>query len=486
MIPDFTSTNILVFGDIMLDRYVWGAVERISPEAPIPVVHVRDRTCRLGGAGNVAANLAGIGCKTTVTGIVGKDPSGKNLADLLLAQGIENACVSAPNLPTVTKTRIMGGAQQIVRLDDEQPGMVDASLREKVFKQLQHKIKKINAVVVSDYGKGLLDDTLAKECISLCREHRVPVFVDPKRDDWAAYAGATCITPNLKEFQQACRQLGLSPTPMDLAAQTLVQHYGLDHLLITQGNAGMTLTNKEGTSSSVPSRAREVFDVSGAGDTVIALLAAAFAAGSSMEQAMHLANLGAGEVVGRVGTYALTRADLEQAAALGAKTGSAACSLPQAQRLVEHWRMLSQKVVFTNGCFDILHPGHVSLLQRAKNLGHRLIVGLNTDASVRRIKGPSRPILAQEDRAALLSALSCVDAVVFFDEDTPLSLLQALRPDILVKGADYTPETVVGAELMPTWGGRVEILDLVEERSTTAIVEKIRNGSEDPAWKQLT
>jgi D-beta-D-heptose 7-phosphate kinase / D-beta-D-heptose 1-phosphate adenosyltransferase len=214
-------------------------------------------------------------------------------------------------------------------------------------------------------------------------------------------------------------------------------------------------------------------------------LAAGFAESSSMEQAMHLANLGAREVVGRVGTYALTRADLEKATALGTETGSAACTLPQAQRLVEHWRMLGQSVVFTNGCFDILHPGHISLLQRAKNLGHKLIVGLNTDASIQRIKGPSRPILAQEDRAALLSALNCVDAVVLFDEDTPLSLLQALRPDILVKGGDYTPETVVGAELMPTWGGRVEILDLLGEKSTTAIVQKICNGSEDPAWKQL-
>jgi len=475
-IPDFSHTRVIVLGDVMLDKYVWGSVSRISPEAPIPVVHVRDRTSRLGGAGNVAANLSGLGCQTILIGILGQDQTGTQLAELIRNQGIENACLVSPCVPTVTKTRIMGGAQQVVRLDDEQPDRVDAALREQGFEKLKERIHQTDTLIVSDYGKGLLDDRLIKKCMALCREHGVSVFVDPKRKDWHPYAGASCVTPNRREFELACKQFPQSPALMDKAALALVEHYHLQHLLVTMGNEGMILWDSHGKKVSIPSKAKEVFDVSGAGDTVIALLAAGHAAGLPMVQAMELANLGAGEVVGRVGTYALSLDDLELAALTGKGGSTAACTLTQALNLTTHWRMQGQTIVFTNGCFDILHPGHVSLLRRAKQIGRRLIVGLNTDASIKRIKGPFRPILSQQDRAAIVSALDCVDAVVFFGDDTPIQLIKALRPDVLVKGGDYTPDSVVGAELMPAWGGRVEILELAGENSTTAIVEKIRNG----------
>lgn len=473
-LPDFTKARILVLGDIMLDRYVWGTVDRISPEAPIPVVHIQDRTCRLGGAGNVAANLTGIGCQVVLAGILGQDPAGDEICELLASRGIENASVRSSVLPSVTKTRIMGGNQQVVRLDEERCAGINDTLRDNVFNKIEQELKQTDAVIISDYGKGLLTSYFLKKCITLAKAQDVPVFIDPKQDDWSAYAGVICITPNLKEFDRACQLMTIPSDPLKTAARKIMARYQLGHLLITRGSAGMSLYTRSGTSHSLPSQAREVFDVSGAGDTVIALIAAGYAVGCPMEQAMQLANLGAGEVVGRVGTYALTHADLKSAANAARESHPGLCDLPGAQSLVEQWRMLGQKIVFTNGCFDILHPGHISLLQRAKTLGDRLVVGLNTDRSINRIKGSLRPILAQEDRAAILSALNCVNLVVMFDEDTPINLLKALRPDILVKGGDYTPETVVGADLMLSWGGQVEVLSLFEDKSTSAIVDKIR------------
>lgn len=478
-IPDFSSIQILITGDVMLDRYIWGSVERISPEAPIPVVLVKDRSHRLGGAGNVAANLASLKCRTTITGIVGIDRAGETIKEMLAARGIENRCISAANIPTVTKTRVMGGTQQVVRLDDEQPQQVGHKHREDLLLVLGPEIVRAQAVILSDYGKGVLDKVMTEKCIHLCRQNKTPVFIDPKNSDWSAYNGATCITPNLKEFGQACAGLGLDSAKIETSAITLIQKYNFEYLLITRGSAGMILFDKYGQSASVPAMARDVYDVSGAGDTVIALMAAGFAAGLEMARAMDVANIGAGEVVGHVGTYALSRQELEMAMERRAGgTGLPAASpIDQAKNMVEHWRMLGKKVVFTNGCFDILHHGHVFLLHKARATGDCLVVGLNTDASIRRIKGPERPILNQEDRATILAALSSVDLVVYFDADTPVELIKILRPDILVKGSDYTQETVVGADIVKSWGGRVELVDLMEAKSTTGIVDKIRNNN---------
>lgn len=479
-LPDFSSVHVLVVGDVMLDRYIWGGVERISPEAPIPVVHVRERTCRLGGAGNVAANLAGLECQTTLAGVVGADAAAGEIAGLLSDQGIIDACRQAPGLPTVAKTRIIAGAQQVVRLDEERPEQMDAAAREAVREVFEKSLSGVHAVVLSDYGKGLLEDGFLRRCISACREKGVPVFVDPKNADWRAYAGSTCITPNLKEFSRACEKLSFDPADQEQAGRALISHYNLDCLLLTRGKAGMSLLSGKAPACSVPSAAREVFDVSGAGDTVIALMAAGAAAGLSMEQAMRLANLAAGEVVGHVGTYAASRGDLLRALAQdsGRENRYAACSRSQAAQMVAHWQKTGQKVVFTNGCFDILHPGHIALLQRARLLGDRLVVGLNTDASIQRIKGPSRPVLAEQDRAAILAALECVDLVVCFDEDTPIELLKALRPDVLAKGSDYSKSGVVGADLVESWGGRVELVQLLEGQSTSGILEKIRGNDQ--------
>lgn len=480
-IPDFSTVFVLVAGDVMLDRYIWGSVDRISPEAPVPVLLVRERTRRLGGAGNVAANLASLGCRTVLAGILGRDPAGENVARLLESRSIKDRCVRSDNIPTVTKSRVMAGGQQVVRMDDEKPEKIDKKTRDTVIEVLSGDLRDAGAVILSDYGKGFFEGNTAARCIRKCRENGIPVFVDPKRSDWSVYAGATCITPNLREFSEACDRIGCDPTRMEPSAATLLHRYDLDFLLVTRGSRGMILVGKKGVSASVPATAKEVFDVSGAGDTVIALMAAGAAAGMEMAEAMEMANIGAGEVVSRVGTYALSRRELQQAASRSLFDSGlpAACSLEQANAMVEHWRMRGKIVVFTNGCFDILHPGHVFLLHRARALGDCLVVGLNTDASIRRIKGPDRPILGQEDRAAILAALSSVDLVVCFDEDTPVELIRKLRPDILVKGSDYTPDTVVGGDIVQSWGGRVALVDLLEAKSTTGIVEKIREKQDD-------
>lgn len=479
-LSEFSNIHVLVLGDIMLDRYIWGNVERISPEGPIPVVHVQKRTSRLGGAGNVAANLAGLGCNITLAGIIGEDPAGQEITRLLENQNIKDACISVPDLPTVSKTRIIGGVQQIARIDEEQPEYINASTRKKVWDIVFKSLPEVQAVVISDYGKGLLDQELLQKCISTCKKLGISIFVDPKRTDWTSYSGATCITPNLKEFAQACERLSLSSAEdPEHAAVSLINYYNLEALLLTKGKAGMSLIRAQGDRSSVSSTAQEVFDVSGAGDTVISIMAASVASGLSMEQAMRLANLGAGEVVGHVGTYAITQGDLLKARARNAYMEKSLVSWPwkEASQMVSHWQSSGQQVVFTNGCFDLLHPGHISLLQRAKALGDRLVIGLNTDNSIKRIKGLSRPILSEQDRAKILASLDCVDMVVCFDEDTPIELLKLLRPDVLVKGGDYTKSTVVGADLVEDWGGRVELIQLVEGQSTSGIIEKIYSNT---------
>lgn len=479
-LPDFSSAHVLVLGDIMLDRYIWGDVERISPEAPIPVVHVHKRTVRLGGAGNVAANLAGLECQTTLVGAVGTDKAAEDIAALLQKRGIDDASVASTGVPTVTKTRVIAGSQQLVRLDEECPEGLPAAVRQQVWQTFCKGLAHAQAVVLSDYGKGLLQDDFVRDCVAACRQQGIPLFVDPKRTDWTVYAGSSCVTPNLKEFGEACERLQLDAADMEGAGSALISHYNLSCLLLTRGKAGMSLLRREDSVCSAPSVAREVFDVSGAGDTVIALMAASAAAGLDMATAMQLANLAAGEVVGHVGTYAVSRSDLLRACARNAanQNASAVYSWDQAQSMVADWQQAGQTVAFTNGCFDILHPGHISLLQQAKARADKLVVGLNTDASIKRLKGEARPILPAWERAAMLTALDCVDIVVTFGEDTPYKLIETLRPDVLVKGSDYQPADVVGADLVTSWGGKVALVELVSGQSTTNIVARIRESIE--------
>lgn len=459
----------------MLDRYVWGNVGRISPEAPVPVLKVSGRTQTLGGAGNVAANLAALGCKTILTGVCGLDSNARAIRQLLAEKNIIDKLVAHPTAPTTAKTRIMAQNQQLLRIDEEEVLHPHASeFSENLLAIFQSQLPTVDAVILSDYAKGALDPAILPKCITLCHKLNIPIFVDPKGAAWARYKGATCITPNEMEFRAGAERLAIQD--FSLTEQMLAMRGSLElaFLLVTQGARGMTLLDADESPKSIPANAREVYDVSGAGDTVIATLAASIAAGASVAQAVWLANLAAGVVVGKVGTQPINLAELSsvlRSSSLphGQKTLSLQEALPQATE----WRQAGKRIVFTNGCFDILHSGHIKLLREAASKGDKLIVGLNSDDSVRRLKGPTRPIISEKERAAILSALEDVDLVVLFNEDTPLNLISALRPDVLVKGGDYTRETVVGHDLVESWGGKVELVDLEEGRSTTRLLERI-------------
>ena len=476
-----TRCRVLVVGDVMLDRYLWGRVSRISPEAPIPVLHLERETNVAGGAANVARNLAGLGVQVALAGVTGDDAGRATLLDLLSADGIDTAdLLIVADRGTVTKTRAIGNHQQIVRIDQERVAPLIPADRERLLAAVCRHIPGLDALLLSDYAKGVLGPELCAGLIAAARAARVPVLVDPKGKDFNRYAGATLITPNRAELALAT---GTDPQDRDalVAAGTrLRRDLGLDLLGLTLSEQGVVLFDEAG-SRDIPAVAREVFDVSGAGDTVIATFAAGLAAGLGHLDTAHLANLAAGVVVGHVGTTPITRAELlaaicdEQALEQGAKVQD----LSGALDLVHRWQTNGERVVFTNGCFDLLHVGHVTYLERARRYGHRLVVGLNTDRSVRALKGPERPLIREDDRARVLAALASVDAVVLFDQDTPLDLIQALRPDVLAKGADYREEDVVGAVEVKGWGGRVVLVPLVPERSSSGILRRMQGLDAD-------
>ena len=478
--------RILVVGDVMLDRYLWGDARRISPEAPVPVVQVRQQSEVPGGAGNVAANLAGLECPVSILGVCGNDDAGNRLRKIFLEKGIEPLIQESFARPTITKTRVMARGQQLLRLDEEEPRMLSPELEEKIIARFEQKAPVCDVVVLSDYGKGIFQTpNLCRRLIGFCRTRGIPVLVDPKGADWTRYQGATCITPNTAELQRITGSTAEESEPELLQnASTIRSQYGLEWLLVTRGSRGMVLCGNNAAPILIPARAREVFDVSGAGDTVIATLAAGLALGLSFARAAQLSNLAAGIVVGKLGTQPITRPELSSAIELNdmqrQDTGAyKIAALESARILVKSWQSSGQKVVFTNGCYDLLHPGHIHLLHQSRDLGDRLIVGLNTDASVSRLKGNSRPIVTERDRAAIVSALGCVDLVVLFDEDTPLQLIQAIKPDILVKGEDYHLDQVVGREVVESYGGRVCLVPLLQGYSTTQIAEKIASTQQN-------
>ncbi|WP_051693899.1 bifunctional D-glycero-beta-D-manno-heptose-7-phosphate kinase/D-glycero-beta-D-manno-heptose 1-phosphate adenylyltransferase HldE [Desulfohalovibrio reitneri] len=474
-VPLFSGRRVLVVGDVMLDRYVWGDVSRISPEAPVQVVRVDRKSYTLGGAGNVAANLAALGLDVQCLGVRGKDEDGRLLAEKFDEIGAKAHLVYEPMRPTTAKTRVMGRGQQLIRLDEEDAGPLSAEVQDALLRQVERSLPECGAVIVSDYAKGVFAGNLAQRIINVGAEVGVPVLVDPKGADWTRYQGAFCITPNTGEFQRVAQFDPRDDSDLGERASTAIHAFSLSWLLVTRGERGMSLFGRGGEALHVPTQAREVFDVSGAGDTVIATLAAGVAAGLSMEDSARLANAAAGVVVGKVGTQPVTRAELEEALALD--EGGCAYKIrtrEAAMEAVQGWKRQGENVVFTNGCFDLLHVGHITLLHKAAELGDRLVVGLNSDASVRRLKGETRPILPEAERASLLAALQDVDMVVIFDEDTPLELLNALKPDILVKGGDYVRETVVGHQEVESWGGRVELISLVDGKSTSSIIDRLR------------
>jgi len=478
-LPPFGRARVLVVGDCMLDRYLWGEVRRISPEGPVPVVRLRERSETLGGGGNVAANLAALGSPVTLLAVRGDDGAGRRLAALAADRGIDACLLTDPDRPTVTKTRVIAGAQQLLRLDEEDTGLIGDGVRRELLARVEERLDDCRALILSDYGKGVLGaPEVCPRLIGMARQRDIHVLVDPKGPDWRRYRGASCITPNTAELRLAT---GLTESAdrdrLLAAADDVCRRLALERLLLTRGARGMCLVDGRGEPRIIRARAREVFDVSGAGDTVVAVMAAGLAVGLGYEESARLANLAAGLVVGKLGTQPATSGELEAALRLEAdRDGTMPAkelSLDAALMQVKAWRAAGHRIVFTNGCFDLLHPGHINLLHRARSLGDRLVVGLNTDASVRRLKGPQRPILSQQDRSALLSALGSVDLVLLFDEDTPLNLIRAIRPDILVKGADYRREDVVGGDVVESYGGRVRLVPLLAGYSTTDITRRI-------------
>ncbi|MEP1740614.1 MAG: bifunctional D-glycero-beta-D-manno-heptose-7-phosphate kinase/D-glycero-beta-D-manno-heptose 1-phosphate adenylyltransferase HldE [Kangiellaceae bacterium] len=467
-LPAFENATVLVIGDLMLDRYWHGGSSRISPEAPVQVVNVNQIEERPGGAGNVALNIASLGSRCRLIGVTGKDEAADSLRTRLSAAGVNCDFEQIAEIPTITKLRVISRQQQLIRLDFEEhfKGRGTQALLDKMKAQ----IKDCGAVILSDYAKGTLDNV--QPLIEVAREHNVPVLVDPKGTDFARYRGATLVTPNLSEFEAVVGECEDEQTLVQKGNQLLKQHQW-DALLVTRGEQGMTLLRPDQAELHLPALAREVFDVTGAGDTVIGTLASALAAGSPIEQAVSLANTAAGIVVVKLGTATVSAHELRRKLRSQGTSGTGTMNQQQLKIAVEEARAHGEKIVMTNGCFDILHAGHVAYLQQAKALGDRLIVAVNSDQSVQQLKGPGRPVNPCDRRMSVLAALGSVDWVVEFSEETPERLITEILPDILVKGGDYQVEEIAGAQQVMANGGSVEILQFVDGVSTTKIIESI-------------
>lgn len=476
LVQHFGENNqqVLVIGDVMLDRYLIGEVNRISPEAPVPVLLIKSEQHCAGGAANVAANLALLGIHTRMIGLIGEDNEASLLVNAMQSHGIDTqAMIKTAARPTIAKTRIMGGHQQMMRLDQEITDELSASEVSHVTKAIQAALEQQPALVIlSDYAKGLLTEDICQHVIHYCRAHRIPVLVDPKGRNYHKYRGATALTPNKKETAEAC-DTQVNDSALIEKASTLKAGLSLDFLAVTRGEEGISLITER--IEHLSATAKQVFDVSGAGDTVIATLAAGLIHGLSALESLSLANIAAGVVVGQVGTVPITKADLVYAiaSAQGSAQAHKVSELPELLQKVSAWKQQGQKIVFTNGCFDLLHAGHVTYLEGAKKRGDKLVLGLNTDRSVSALKGPTRPVVNENDRARVLAALESVDAVILFDEDTPLNLINAIRPDVIAKGSDYTADQVVGGQEVLSWGGEIALIDLVEGRSTSNLIKKM-------------
>ena len=468
-IPDFSSTRVVVAGDVMLDRYLFGSTGRISPEAPVPVVHVQQSDNRPGGAGNVAVNLAALGVTTSLVGVVGKDEAARSLAAILGDRGIDCAFTEAADRPTITKTRVQSRGQQLIRLDEEKAAAMPGDA---VAAALAGSLAGAGAVILSDYGKGALADV--QSMIRACRDAGVPVLVDPKGSDFNKYRGASVITPNQSEFEAVA---GVAESDEDLVdrARAMMHELDLGALLVTRSEKGMLLVEGEGEPLFLSTQAREVYDVTGAGDTVIATLAAAVASGQSLGSAAALANLAAGLVVRKIGVATVTPGELSAALHQRGQGGRGLVDLDTLLALVAESHERKERVIMTNGCFDVLHAGHVAYLEEAKSLGDRLIVAVNDDDSVRRLKGESRPVNALDDRMLVLAGLAAVDWVVPFSEDTPARLVEAVLPDVLVKGGDYKPEEIAGAKEVLQNGGEVRVLAFRDGHSSSRIIDRLRD-----------
>lgn len=466
-LPNFTEGAVLVVGDIMLDRYWFGDTGRISPEAPVPVVRVKQIDDRPGGAGNVALNLAALGTKATLIGLSGNDEAGRILSEQLTASGVNSQIQHIDNIPTITKLRVISRHQQLIRLDFEEK--FPAFNPEALLSAFNEALKHANLVILSDYNKGTLADP--QVFIKLAKAAGIPTLVDPKGSDFSIYHGADIITPNLKEFETI---VGSCANDADILSkgQAFLRTYNIQTLLLTRGENGMTLIQQNQEEVHLPAHAREVFDVTGAGDTVIATLGAAIAAKSNLPNAMAIANLAASIVVAKLGAATVTQPELQAAIHNSVITSGGIFNEEKLLLAVSNARHQGKRIVFTNGCFDIIHAGHVTYLQQAKQLGDFLVVAINDDESITRLKGPGRPVNKVNQRMAVLAALSAVDCVISYSDDTPKRLLKMIKPHILVKGGDYTIDQVVGAEIVHAYGGDVRVLGVTKGVSTTAIIDR--------------
>ncbi len=480
-VAKWRGVKVFVLGDVMLDKFVYGRVERISPEAPIPVLHHQSEKVMLGGAANVARNIIALGGEVLLVGALGDDEAGDLVAGPLVAEDrIEGRFVREPHHPTTTKVRYVSGGQQIMRLDIERRFSLDARMIQTICDWLTDAEGAISAIVLSDYDKGVLVPALIQRVIAIAKARRIPVVVDPKSRDISRYEGATVLTPNTAEAAMIVGVECADDDRAEKAVKIFRERAKVDAVVLTRGADGMTIFDptEEGAVTHVPTVASQVFDVSGAGDTVVATIALALACGASVTTAARIGNTAAGICVSKRGT-AVVHAEELSAALGGVKTGidPKIVSNGAASAIVAAWKAKGLRVGLTNGCFDLLHPGHVELLKRSRAACDRLVVALNTDASVRRLKGETRPVQNEHARSVVMAAIDCVDLVTLFDEDTPLRLINLLKPDYLIKGADYTLATVVGADLVSAYGGKVILVPLERGHSTSSIIARASAGA---------
>ena len=471
LLDDISSASVIVTGDVMLDEYIIGDSKRISPEAPEPIITEQERRYIPGGAANVAVNITSLGAQAHLFGVVGDDTEGKQFRKLLIESGVDDSGIkTVKERPTTRKTRLIARGNQVLRVDRE----TTADIENPVEKQLIENILQLSedVVIISDYAKGTVTQGLVKALTDAGK----CVIVDPKSSDLRKYSNTYIVTPNLSELSAAAGIGKLSPDEIEKPARRLMKDFNISNILITLGPEGMALIEKNAPLYHIHARSREVYDVTGAGDTVIAALAAAVAGGTSLTDACYVANIAAGIVVGKHQTAAATPDEIMDYA-FGL---SASDKIVDPETLLGRVRELKEsdkKIVFTNGCFDLLHVGHINFLNEARGLGDVLVVGLNTDRSVRALKGPNRPILPQEERSHLLAALECVDFVILFDDDTPINIIKEVRPDFLVKGSDYTKEKVVGHDIVESYGGKIILISLVDNVSTTSIINRIKENN---------
>ena len=469
------NVSVLVLGDVMLDQYIYGTIDRISPEAPVQVVNWREQRSGLGGAANVANNLAQLGCHVFLAGVVGSDATAEELLNTARAMGINTAgVVTDADRPTTLKTRVIAHRQQVIRIDREGGSQISDGSAKVLLDRVRKYIPSVDGIILSDYAKGVLRSDFCASVIQAGSSNHKRVLVDPKGDDFRKYRGAFLLTPNKAELGRATQLPVRNEDEIRAAIACLFSQTECEAILVTRSEEGMSLYTRTGSETHIQTEARDVFDITGAGDTVISMIARVFFAGQDLETAARLANIAAGIKVGKFGAAAVSVEEISAAIRQRENEGTRkVVELSQAKQLVSLARSQGRKVVFTNGCFDLLHAGHVQLLQKAKALGQVLIVAINDDASVRQTKGNGRPLISAMDRARIIAALEAVDHVIIFSGLTPLHLIEELRPDVLVKGGNYNLEEVVGRKEVEKYGGRVVLIPTIDTQSSSQIIKEI-------------